>query len=110
MMSEKIKITAPKRGNRVEIVGLDEMFAYTVEREALIGQYERFTENVLLSCVMPEIPRYIVEHEEDMDGIKDAFDALQAVLVRYRKMTSWMRNNGIDVESVAGDSKGKTRS
>ena len=107
---EKIKITATKKGEKIEIVGLDDFLGYTVEREALIAQYERFTENVLLSCVMPEIPRYIIEHEDDVEGIKDSFDALQRVLVRYRKMVSWMRSNGIDVESVVGESKGKAKS
>ena len=31
-----------------------------------------------------------------------ALEALDTVLVRYRKMTRWMRQNGIDPEAVAG--------
>ena len=105
-MAEKIKMTAPKGGG-VEVVGLDRIFANCVQMENLICKYERFAEDVTLSCMMPEVPRYMMEDEE-LDGtmIPGALDAMQRLLVRYRRMVSWMRRNGIDVESVADGSSG----
>lgn len=105
---KKFTISAKEKGDaavRVEIVGLDEIFASAMDAESIIGKYERLAEHVILSCAMPEIPRYII-HDEDIDGtpIPQALEMLDAVLVRYRKMTKWMRRNGIDPEAVAGNS------
>lgn len=88
---------------KVEIVGLDEIFASAIDAEAIIGKYERFAEHVLLSCAMPEIPRYTI-HDEDIEGtmMTHAMDTLNTVLTRYRKFTKWMRQNGIDPDAVAG--------
>lgn len=88
---------------KVEIVGLDEIFASAIDAENIIGKYERFTEHVLLVCGMPEIPRYTI-HDEDIEGtmMPHALESLDQILVRYRKMTKWMRQNGIDPESVCG--------
>lgn len=107
-MDKKIPMTG-KGGKEpsvsVELVGLDEIFALAVETESVLGKYEGFAEHVLLSCVMPEIPRYSI-HDEEVDGtmIPRAVEALDSVLVRYRKMTGWMRQNGIDPEAVVGKS------
>lgn len=88
---------------KVEITGLDEIFASAIDAEAIIGKYERFAEHVLLSCAMPEIPRYTI-HDEDIEGtmMPQAFEMLDKILVRYRKMTKWMRQNNIDLEAVCG--------
>ena len=88
---------------KVEIVGLDEIFASAIDAENILCKYERFTEHVILACAMPEIPRFAI-HDEEADGtmIPQAVDALDQILVRYRKMTKWMRQNGIDPEAVAG--------
>lgn len=109
-MEKKAKIESGKKeaGVKVVIDGLDDVFLSLADSEALIGKYERFSEHVLLSCAMPEIPRLVV-HDETIEGtiIPDAFSALSTLLVRYRKMTNWLRNNGIDPESVVGDGNDK---
>lgn len=90
----------------IELEGLDEIFSAAMNMENLLCKYERFAEHVVLSCAMPEIPRYTV-HDEAIDDtpIPQAFEMLDRILVRYRRMTKWMRQNGIDPESVAGDDK-----
>lgn len=95
-------------GVKVVIDGLDNVFLSLADSEAMIGKYERFAEHVLLSCVMPEVPRLAL-HDETIEGtpIPDAFSALDSVLVRYRKMTKWFRNNGIDLDAVVGDGSDK---
>jgi hypothetical protein len=104
-MDKKFPMTGKNNDSsvKVEIAGLDEIFASALDSESLIGKYERFAEHILLSCAMPEIPRYTV-HDDTIDGtmMPQAFDALDRLLVRYRKMTRWMRQNGIDPEAVAG--------
>lgn len=106
----KAKIESGKRDDGVKVVidGLDDVFLSLADSEALIGKYERFSEHVLLSCAMPEIPRLVV-HDETIEGtiIPDAFSALDTLLVRYRKMTKWFRNNGIDPEAVVGEGNDK---
>lgn len=89
---------------KVEIVGLDEIFASAIDAENVLCKYERFAEHVLLACAMPEIPRCVV-HDESIEGtmMPGAIDSLNTVLIRYRKMTRWMRQNGIDPETVAGN-------
>ena len=110
MEEKKYKITAPKRDGAVEIIGLDEVIFQAIDSERLIGKYERFTEDVLLSCVMPEIPRYVISYDED-DGTQmgGAHEALHDLLARYRKMTAWFRANKIDVEAVVGDDNGNVK-
>ncbi len=99
-MTGKDKVESPIK---VEIIGLDEIFTSAIDAEAIIGKYERFAEHVVLSCAMPEIPRYVI-HDEGIDGtmMPHAMESLDTILVRYRKMTKWMRQNGIDPESVCG--------
>ena len=89
---------------KVEIVGLDEIFASAIDAENILCKYERFTEHVLLSCAMPEIPRCVV-HDESIEGtmMPSAIDSLNTILIRYRKMMRWMRQNGIDPEAVVGN-------
>ena len=88
---------------KVEIVGLDEIFASAIDAENILCKYERFTEHVILACGMPEIPRCTI-HDESIEGtmMPHALESLDRILVRYRKMTRWMRQNGIDPESVCG--------
>ena len=70
----------------------------------LICKYEAFTNDVLLSCTMPELPRYVLQYdEEEQTYMGDAFQAMQKLLIRYRKLVNWMRANGIDVEAICGD-------
>lgn len=94
----------------VEITGLDEIFSQALDAENMLCKYERFAEHVILSCAMPEIPRYTI-HDETLDGtpMPQAFEILDKLLVRYRRITAWMRTNGIDPESVVGES-GKNKS
>lgn len=104
-MDKKLPMTGKSKDApvKVEIVGLDEIFASAIDSEHTICKYEMFAEHVILSCAMPEIPRFVI-HDEEADGtmIPQAVDALDQILVRYRKMTKWMRQNGIDPEAVAG--------
>lgn len=88
----------------VQISGLDEIFACSVEAERVIAKYERFAEHATLSCAMPEIPRYALE-DDSIKGtpLEDAYVSVMKLLVRYRKITAWMRSNNIDVEAIAGD-------
>lgn len=106
-MKEKIKMNAPEHSNgRVEIIGLDNIMFEMVSMENQLGQWDRFAEQVVLSCAMPEVPR-VTLHNELMENtlMPQALDMLDNILVRYRRMTSWMRKNGIDPESVAGEDK-----
>ena len=104
-MDKKLPMTGKSKDApvKVEIVGLDEIFATALDSETIIGKFERFTEHVLLACSMPEIPRFTI-HDKEIDGtmMPHAIEALDTILVRYRKMTKWMRQNGIDPEAVAG--------
>lgn len=92
----------------VTVTGLDEIFNAALDAENMLCRYERFAEHVILACGMPEIPRYTI-HIEAIEGtlMPQAFDLLDRLLVRYRKMTSWMRQNGIDPESVTGETDEK---
>ena len=92
-----------KDKSAIEITGLDEIFAQALDAENMLCKYERFAEHVILACAMPEIPRYTM-HDETVDAtpMPQAFETLDTLLVRYRRMTAWMRQNGIDPESVAG--------
>lgn len=88
---------------KVEIVGLDEIFNTAIDTETILCKYERFAEHVILSCAMPEIPRYTI-HDEEMDGslMQQGLETLDRILVRYRRMTAWLRQNNIDPENVCG--------
>lgn len=101
----------PKDKQTIEISGLDEIFATAMDLDNMLCKYERFAEHVILCCGMPEIPRYTI-HDEDIEGtpMPQAFDLLDTLLVRYRRMTSWMRQNGIDPESIAGKGETKNKS
>ena len=106
-MSNKFKMEAPGiEPIRVEVKGIDDVLFAIQEYESMLGKYERFAEDVLLSCLMPEVPRYILGDGDDESITNNAHDALQRILVRYRKMVSWFRANSIDVESVVGDNDG----
>ena len=96
-------------GISIELAGLSDIFSAAMNMENLLGKFERFVEHVVLACAMPEIPRYTV-HDESIEDtqIPQAFEMLDRILVRYRKMTKWMRQNGIDPESVAGEEKKTT--
>lgn len=102
MEEKKFKVTAPKKGETVEIVGLDEVIFQAIDSERMIAEYEKFAEDVALACAMPEIPRYSLAIEDKPEIIGHAEDILHTLLVRYRKMTAWFRANKIDVESVVG--------
>lgn len=88
---------------KIELEGLDEVFATALDNENFLVKYEKFAEHVILSCAMPEIPRYTI-HDGSLEcsPIPQAFEMLDSLLVRYRRMTAWMRRNGIDPEAVAG--------
>lgn len=105
-MEKKAKIESGKKeaGVRVVIDGLDNVFLSLADMENLMCKYERFSEHVLLSCAMPEVPRFTI-HDESIEGtpMPDALSALDALLVRYRKMTKWFRSNGIDPDAVVGE-------
>lgn len=105
-MSQKFKIESPNNDPavKVEISGLDDVMYSIQEQEILLSKYERFAEDVLLSCAMPEIPRYLLADGDDGIPIaNNAHDSLQKLLVRYRKMTAWFRANKIDIDSIVGD-------
>ena len=110
-MKEKIKMNAPeKEQGAVEIVGLDSIVFEAVSMENKLCQWDRFAEQVILSCAMPEVPR-VTLHNDFMDDtlMPQALDMLDTLLVRYRKMTAWFRANKIDIDDVVGD-KGKVKS
>ena len=109
-MADKVKIFAPSKDGKVEISGLDEIFHAATLAENIICKYEKFAEDVILSCVMPEIPRYSLQDDEKPEMISEAEDVLHTLLTRYRKMTEWMRKNGIDVDSVCGYEGKKAKS
>lgn len=106
-MAKKFKVDSGEEVvPKVELSGLDEIFAFAMDSERVIGKYDRFAEHVTLSCAMPEVPRFALEDSEIMGTpMEAAYVALMKLLVRYRKITSWMRSNGIDVEAVAGGDK-----
>lgn len=88
---------------KIELEGLDEIVAAALDNENFLVKYEKFAEHVVLSCAMPEIPRYTI-HDDSLEGslVPQACEMLDNLLVRYRRMTAWMRQNGIDPEAVAG--------
>lgn len=102
------KMKKGKTENNVTVTGLDDIFSTALDTENMLCKYERFAEHVILSCAMPEVPRYAL-HIETIEGtlMPEAFDLLDRLLVRYRKMTAWMRQNGIDPETIAGDTDEK---
>lgn len=104
-MDKKLPMTGKSSDRSVKVVieGIDDIFASSLDAESIIGKYEKFAEHVILSCAMPEIPRYTLE-DKSLEGspIPQAYELLDNLLVRYRRMTAWMRQNGIDPESVAG--------
>lgn len=105
MTGEKKKGVTRRGTSSIELVGLDSVVTQVISMEMYICKCERFAEEVLLACSMPEIPRLILADALD-DGanvLDDAHDAMQRLLVRYRKMTAWFRANKIDVESVVGE-------
>jgi len=111
-MKDKIKMTSPEKDNgRVEITGLDNIMFEAVSMENKLCQWDRFAEQVILSCAMPEVPR-VTLHNDFMDDtlMPQAFDMLDTLLVRYRKMTAWFRANKIDVNDIVGDKDDKVRS
>ena len=105
-MAKKYKMDTPEKGGgpSVDIVGLDLIYAAGMDAERTIGKYERFAEHVILSCNMPEVPRMVLA-DEDIVGtpIEDGYDAITRLLVRYRKITAWLRANRIDVNDVCGE-------
>ncbi len=109
-MAEKIKITAQKKAEKVEISGLDGIVHAATLAENIICKYEKFAEDVILSCVMPEVPRYSLQDDEKPEMIGEAEDVLHTLLTRYRRMTEWMRKNGIDVDAVVGIDVKKAKS
>lgn len=109
-MADKVKIEARKSGDRIEVAGLDEIVHAATLAENIICKYEKFAEDVILSCAMPEIPRYSLHDDEKPEMIAEAEDVLYTLLTRYRKMTEWMRKNGIDIEAVVGNEARKTKS
>ena len=102
-MENKFK-TESNRPITVDIVGMDEVFNTAIAMERVICKYERFMEDVILSCVMPEQEHFMLEDEE-MEGtmIKDAHDALHKLLNNHRKMLGWFKKNNIDPETITGE-------
>ena len=90
---------------KIELEGLDEIVAAALDNENFLVKYEKFAEHVVLSCAMPEIPRYTI-HDDTLEGtpVPQACEMLDHLLVRYRRMTAWMHRNGIDPEAVMGKS------
>ena len=88
---------------KIELEGLDDIIDAALDNENFLVKYEKFAEHVILSCAMPEIPRYSI-HDDSLEGtpVPQALEVLDHLLVRYRRMTAWMRRNGIDPETVAG--------
>ena len=108
---EKFKME--NKSDKVEIVGLNEIVNTCLVMENIIGTFEKFTEDVLLSCLTPDTMRFRLEKDKDSeidDLVGQAYDALQTILVRYRKIVSWMRTNNIDIDAVIGDDTGKIKS
>lgn len=87
---------------KVEVKGIDDILFCIQEQDTMLARYERFAEDVLLSCVMPEVPRYVLADGDDDSMMNNAHDALQTLLVRYRKMVAWFKTNKIDIEAVVG--------
>lgn len=108
MAKVKARMESGKGGGAsVELRGLDELLLEVRDMERALCAYDRFAEDVLLSCVMPEVPRYVLSDEEYEGSLMmRAHDALQSLLVRYRRLVSWMRSNGIDPGAVSGEGGG----
>lgn len=105
-MSPKFKMESGNDAQttmKVEVKGIDDILFCIQEQDAMMAKYERFAEDVLLSCVMPEIPRFVLADNNDDSIIDRAHDALQNLLVRYRKIISWIKANKIDIESIVGN-------
>ena len=109
---EKFKMEN-KRPEKVEIVGLNDIFNTCILMENLLGKFERFAEDVLLSCNAPDTMRYRLEQDDESEAdnlIGQAYDAMQSLLTKYRKILSWMQTNKINIDAVVGEDTGKVKS
>lgn len=70
-------------------------------------EYDAFAEDVLLSVIMPEVPRHMMEDKYGPHLAGDAAAALFSHMEGYRKILAFLRKNGIDVNEVVGSGDGK---
>ena len=64
--------------------------------------FDAFAEDVLLSVVMPETPRHMMEEKYGPHLAGDAASALFRHMEGYRKILAFLRKNGIDVNDIIG--------
>ena len=111
MKEEKeVKAVIPKKGDKIEITGLDSLLGTLMDVTVQLCDHQKFVEDVLLSCVMPETPRYSLQYDGEDENISSAESALYQRMDEWRKMTAWFRANNIDLDAVLGrDGKDKKK-
>lgn len=72
--------------------------------------FDAFAEDVLLSVIMPEVPRHMMEDKYGPHLASDAAAALFSHMEGYRKMLAFFRKNGVDVNEVVGGGDKKSKS
>ena len=64
--------------------------------------FDAFAEDVLLSVVMPEVPRHMMAEKYGPHAAGDAAGELFRHMEGYRKILAFLRKNGIDVNDIIG--------
>lgn len=111
MKEEKeVKAVIPKKGDKIEITGLDRLLGTLMDVTVQLCDYQNFVEDVILACTMPETPRYSLQYDGEDENISSAESALYQRMEEWRKMTAWFRANNIDLDAVLGrDGKDKKK-
>lgn len=107
---KKVKAVVPRKGDKIEITGIDKVLGTIMDVTIQLCDMQKFVEDVLLSCVMPETPRYSLQYDGEDENISSAESALYQRMEEWRKMTAWFRANNIDLDAVLGrDGKDKKK-
>lgn len=72
--------------------------------------YAMFAEDVLLSVIMPDVPRFMLEDKYKGHMADSAAAELFRHMEGYRKILDFLRRNGIDVNTIIGDGDEKKKS
>lgn len=90
-----------------EVENVSDLAFLVADLQKAAADYDSFAEDVLLSLVMPETPRFTLDGKYG-DHIADkALGVLFEHLAGYRKILDFLRKNGIDVNAIIGDSDKK---
>lgn len=99
---KKVKAVVHRKGDKIEITGLDRLLGTLMDVTIQLCDHQKFVEDVLLACAMPDTPRYSIQYDGEDENISSAESALYKRMEEWRKMTAWFRANNIDLDAVLG--------